>query len=511
MNFFCGVLVKDWRKQGSAAKSKRRIKSKMRKLKKLTAFALTGAMAFSMAACGSSSTSTTTASTGSTTASSEGDTTASSETASTSASSAETPRHEGDTPRTIRIGTWYDIYYDSTHADIHDDPSVSDEELAQMRFDALKKVEEKYNVRLEYVNLTYAGIQESINTSVLAGKPDCDIYLTEPAFGIPAVANGYATNLAEVLPADADILTDQNYLTTINISGIDGTYFMLTVGGESVPGSSYVLAFNKQMLDDAGLENPNDLYARGEWTWDKWREYLLKLTKDTDGDGVTDVYGFGSRYDWLFEYLNMSNGTAVASTGTEALSSKEVGETLDFIYNMYNVDHVANPWNEDDWDYNQNAYVNGEVACWFNQAWISAANGDANLGFDQIWCPMPIGPSGNVETNARKNAASGAAYFIPTGVEDPYLVYMAWQDYQDYYGDDFEQRDYVNDWWHDNALTEENYNVMYYNGQKTGVDLWNAIGVDYQFPLLLKGEQTAAQFQETHKQEVQTALDSMFK
>ena len=31
-------------------------------------------------------------------------------------------------------------------------------------------------------------------------------------------------------------------------------------------------AWNKQMLEDAGLENPNDLYARGEWTWDKWRE-----------------------------------------------------------------------------------------------------------------------------------------------------------------------------------------------------------------------------------------------
>jgi hypothetical protein len=483
----------------------------MKKLKKFAAVALTGAMALSMAACGSDNKSTTegaTSDTKDTTASSSATSEATTE---GGGSTAKTPRHEGDTPRTIRIGTWYDIYYDSTHKDIHDDPSVSDEELAQKMFDALKNVEEKYNVRIEYVNLTYDGIQESINTSVLAGKPDCDIYLTEPAFGIPAVANGYATDLSKVLPADADILTDQNYLTTININGIDGTYFMLPVGGESVPGSSYVLSFNKQMLDDAGLENPNDLYARGEWTWDKWREYLLKLTKDTDGDGVTDVYGFGSRYDWLFEYLNMSNGTAVASTNKENLSSKEVGETLDFIYNMYNVDHVANPWNEDDWNYNQNAYVNGEVACWFEQAWIADANKDAELSFEQIWCPMPIGPSGNVETNARKNSASGAAYFIPQGVEDPYLVYMVFQDYKDYYGDDFELRDYVNDWWHNNALTEENYNVMYYCGEKTGVDLWNAIGVDYQFPLLLKGEQTAAQFQETNKQLVQTALDNMFK
>jgi ABC-type glycerol-3-phosphate transport system substrate-binding protein len=481
----------------------------MRKLKKLAALALTGAMAFSMAACGSDSGSTSGSTEASTGGSTSADTSAASTEASTSGS--KTPKHEGSEPRTIKIGTWYDIYYDSTNTDIHDDPSVSDEELAQMMFDNLKRVEEKYNVRIEYVNLTYDGIQESINTSVLAGKPDCDIYLTEPAFGIPAVANGYATDLSKVLPADADILTNQNYLTTININGLDGTYLMLPVGGESIPGSSYVLAFNKKMLDDAGLENPNDLYARGEWTWDKWREYLMKLTKDSDGDGVTDVYGFGSRYDWLFEYLNMSNGTAVASNKTENLSSKEVGETLDFIYNMYNVDHVARPWNEEDWNDNQNSYVNGEVACWFTQAWVVDSNKDVEKGIDQIWAPMPIGPSGNKDTNARKNAASGAAYFIPEGVEDPYLVYMVFQEYKDYYGDDFDQRDYVNDWWHNNALTEANYDVMYYCGEKTGIDLWNAIGVDYQFPLILKGEQTAAQFQETNKQLVQTALDNMFK
>ena len=481
----------------------------MRKLKKLAALALTGAMAFSMAACGSDSGSTSGSTEASTGGSTSADTSAASTEASTSGS--KTPKHEGSEPRTIKIGTWYDIYYDSTNKDIHDDPSVSDEELAQMMFDNLKRVEEKYNVRIEYVNLTYDGIQESINTSVLAGKPDCDIYLTEPAFGIPAVANGYATDLSKVLPADADILTNQNYLTTININGLDGTYLMLPVGGESIPGSSYVLAFNKKMLDDAGLENPNDLYARGEWTWDKWREYLMKLTKDSDGDGVTDIYGFGSRYDWLFEYLNMSNGTAVASNKTENLSSKEVGETLDFIYNMYNVDHVARPWNEEDWNDNQNSYVNGEVACWFTQAWVVDSNKDVEKGIDQIWAPMPIGPSGNKDTNARKNAASGAAYFIPEGVEDPYLVYMVFQEYKDYYGDDFDQRDYVNDWWHNNALTEANYDVMYYCGEKTGIDLWNAIGVDYQFPLLLKGEQTAAQFQETNKQLVQTALDNMFK
>ena len=41
-------------------------------------------------------------------------------------------------------------------------------ETAEMQFANLKRVEEKYNVRLEYVNLTWNGIMESINTFICA-------------------------------------------------------------------------------------------------------------------------------------------------------------------------------------------------------------------------------------------------------------------------------------------------------------------------------------------------------
>ena len=74
-------------------------------------------------------------------------------------------------PRTITIGVWWDIYYDSTHESVESDPAYSGSLSDQMRFDNVKNVEEKYNVRFEYVNMTYAGVKESINTSILAGTP----------------------------------------------------------------------------------------------------------------------------------------------------------------------------------------------------------------------------------------------------------------------------------------------------------------------------------------------------
>ena len=85
------------------------------------------------------------------------------------------------------------------------------------------------------------------------------------------------------------------------------------------------------MIEDANLEDPRDLVARGEWTWDKFREYCQVLTRDIDGDGVIDVYGYGGWLGDFLPYWFMSNGTYVAATATENFSSPEVGETLKFL------------------------------------------------------------------------------------------------------------------------------------------------------------------------------------
>ena len=470
----------------------------MKKLtKRLLAVGLSTVMAVGMAGCGSQPT--------------EGSQASDSSPVKESPVNADDGSHRLAETRTIKIGTWYDHYYDSTDADIYADSSVSDEELAQMHFDIVKEVEEKYNVKIEFVNLTYDGTQESINTSILAGTPDCDIYEVDLSFGIPAALNGFATNLKTVLPEDDDLFHDQVVFNQVDIGTSDGVYLFQSNHAEMVLANTYPLAFNKQMLDEVGLENPSELYKRGEWTWEKWREYMLTLTRDTDGDGVIDVYGFGSRWDFLVYNLTMSNGTTIASSDKENLTSPEVTEVLDFIYNMYNVDKVANPWNSEDFNYNMNAYMDGTVASWIDAAWISSANNDAGLAFDIIWCPWPIGPSGDVNTNKFKNVSSGNAWMIPVGVKDPELVYNVFYDWQNWYHDDVDLRDGNLTWWEDCAVTEENYEVMEYMGQRGAFDLWNALGLEWDWALLLNGEMTAAQFQETYKQQVQDALDSFYK
>lgn len=463
-------------------------------IKKLISVAMVGTMAVSMIACGSSSS-------------------GSSSSAPAASNSGSAEVEVPSETRTIKIGTWYDHYYDSTHEDIYANPSMDDEEEAQKMFDNTKAVEEKYNCKIEFVNLTWDGVQESINTSILAGTPDCDVYECDLSFGVPAALNGFAMNVSDVIDANDDLLTNQDIFMQVDCGKSDGVYLFKSHTASAPLEGTYMLAYNKQMLDEAGLEDPNALYEKGEWTWDKWREYMLALTQDTNGDGVTDVYGFGTRYDFLVYLMTMSNGTEIAPGATENLSSPEVGEALDFIYNMYNVDHCANPWNADDWDYNQNCYMDGKVAMWITAAWISSANSDATLGFDIVWCPWPVGPHGNKDTNKLKNDSSGNAWMIPTGVEDPTYVYNVFRDWQNWFGGDTSVRDANLTWWEDCAITEENYHVMEYYGSagRGAFDLWNSLGVEWDYPGLLDGTYTTAQFQETFKQPLQDALDGYFK
>ena len=480
----------------------------MKMYKRLLALGLSVAMIGSLAACGGSGDSATTD--GDNTVADGGET-------SGDAGSENTLYNEGET-RVIKIGTWYDHYYDSTNTDIWDDPSVSDEAFAQAHFDVVAEVEQKYNVEIQFVNLTFTGIQESINTSILAGKPDCDIYEVDLSFGIPAALNGYALNLADVLPADNDIFTTQSNLKPVDVGLTDGSVYLFTqVSAEAGLYNTYMLAFDKNKIDAAGLEDPRDLYDRGEWTWDKFREYLLALTQDTNGDGVTDVYGFGSRWDFTLYNLLMSNGTTIASSATENLSSPEVGEVLDFIYNMYNVDHVANPWNAEDFDYNMNAYMDGTVAFWVDAAWISSQNNDVALDMDICWMPWPIGPSGNAETNKTRNMSSGNAWMIPTGVENPELVYNVFYDYCNYYNGDTTVRDDREAlwWWYQSTgskteYQDANFECMFNAGMHEAFDLWQNLGIEYDYKSLIAGEMTPAQFQETYKQQIQDGLDSYF-
>lgn len=478
------------------------------KNKKFISLLMASTMIVSMAGCGGASKENEAASTKNaatpTEATSTDDTAATTEAATTEAAASDITIPTET--RIIKVGTWYDQYYTSDHTSIDDNPNVTNVDTAQMQLDNIRAIEKKYNCEFRFVNLTWEGVIESINTSIAAGKPECDMYLVDLQFGVPAVLNGYAQALQDFLPVDSDVFKDQTVMKKLNIMGDDKDYLFCATFPNL---NSYLLGYNVDMIAEAGLESPQDLYDRGEWTWDKFREYLLALTQDTNGDGATDVYGYCGPWTNCLAQLLMSNGASIAASTTQTLDSPATIETLEFMYNIYNVDKSARPWNQDNWDDNVNAFASGLSAFWIDAPWINQSFMPEDASWELGMVPWPIGPSGNKETNSTVST-SGAYYIIPVGVKDPAYVYNVFYDWANWYNFDTELRDDT-EWAEDYSYTERNFQYLEQMGKKEQFDLWQSSGVSFDVVGMITGQKTASQVAEESKQLFQDYLDQYFK
>lgn len=455
----------------------------------------------------------------------------------------------GDVAATVKrtsdivIGTWWVQHYDSNDTSLEDsgdyivavndsnsdDPDTANTgkinlSVAQKKFDNVKVIENRYGLKFTWENLTYAGVRESINTSILAGTPDCDIYLTDASMAIPAQANGLTVDLKKILPADHDLFTDQNVMSYLDM-GDGKASILMRQGGMT---NSHPMAFNVQLLEDYNLEDPRDLWNRGEWTWDKFVEYAQILTQDTDGDGQTDQYGFGGYYPDMFEELMLSNGANIAAGTEQQLTSAKMTEVLQFVSDLYNVYNVCQPVNkEDDANLCRTAYRNGNIGFFMCDVWIQQTDGsdydwDGSLGytlpFDIAYCHWPVGYSGDQKNDPQLNNVGGELYILPAGVEDPLTVFNVLYDMWNWYNLDTTVRDdpaTLNWWINATGRTDDyrqaNFKIQQEIVNKQTVDIWNSMGVEFDLWGLASGEMTPAQFQETYKQSFQDALDALYK
>jgi multiple sugar transport system substrate-binding protein len=99
-------------------------------------------------------------------------------------------------------------------------------------------------------------------------------------------------------------MTDGTVFTKQNLLGNDDYLFHEST---TIPSGAMYMTYNAAMIDSLGLEAPESLAEKGEWTWDKFAEYAKACTQDTDGDGNMDVYGYGSAWTLTVQGFCASN------------------------------------------------------------------------------------------------------------------------------------------------------------------------------------------------------------
>ena len=81
-----------------------------------------------------------------------------------------------------------------------------------------------------------------------------------------------------------------------------------------------VIYYNKDMLKEAGLKFPD-----ANWTWDDFRNAAKALTKDKDGAGRIDQYGWDGLFDTSLNtyWIRQNGGEIIDSDGKAVLDSPQ--------------------------------------------------------------------------------------------------------------------------------------------------------------------------------------------
>ena len=200
------------------------------------------------------------------------------------------------------------------------------------------------NISIELDYVSYADKETKYTTEIEAGMGP-DVFHLHGYSLKSFIEKGYLYDITPFIEAEegvygGDFLTPW-FPQTLELMHDEGTYYAL-------PGDfmSMVLFYNKNLFEEAGLD-PNKPPA----TWDEFVEYATALTRDRDGDGQIDTWGFGTigAIDPGFELrvtpILFSHGGDYLTPDNKcsALNTPEAKEAFNFFVELVTVHEVVPP------------------------------------------------------------------------------------------------------------------------------------------------------------------------
>ncbi len=243
------------------------------------------------------------------------------------------------------------------------------------------------NVEVSIEEAPWGDFATKLVTEIAAGNPP-DTFWQEAGVIAGFAAKGACVDLTEYI--NRDIKSDE--YTQLLFSGKDGSGKIWGIPHGVNP---IALAYNKKIFTEANVSLPTK-----DWTYQDIFDAAKKLTKDTNGDGKTDIYGLVVGYNitqgW-FPFIKSTGGQVLDSTLTKAMfddpKSIEGLKKFASLANELRISptRAATQASGGDWAF----FGSGKGAMYFIQA---GSNGVINGKFPELdWdvVMMPKGWDGN--------------------------------------------------------------------------------------------------------------------
>ena len=260
---------------------------------------------------------------------------------------------------------------------------------------------EEYNFTYSRKNIALTGsYTELVPAKIMAGDKDVKMYYFFEGYVVPSVSQDLLWDLNELDSYDpTDPKWNQMSIKAFSFNG--ATYAVDTAYTTPLMGMFY----NKRLLEEAGLdpELPYKLQAEGKWNWESFEQILAAVTRDTDNDGTTDIWGFASTYGNMVLSAVWSNGAAFVTRDEngkfyDGTTTPEFLESMEWLVKLTNNGWLYKKPEGGSGNYALEAFQTGKLAFMPNNFWQADEAYIAECVDEWGWVYLPYGTSASSVT-----------------------------------------------------------------------------------------------------------------
>lgn len=191
---------------------------------------------------------------------------------------------------------------------------------------ALSIFRTKYEGEIEWVETTWENRYNDLSTQVLGGT-GIDFFAIEEDCLPKGVISGMFQPVDDYI--DMNSVLWQGVNSAMDVYNFGGKHYALVTGVSA----NNIVYYNKQTIEDNGLEDPWELFEAGEWNWDTFSGMLQDfIDADEDHVGLDGWWSELALYrSGGVPYIQSVDGELVVNT-----NSPEIEKAQNFMLSLYN-------------------------------------------------------------------------------------------------------------------------------------------------------------------------------
>lgn len=264
--------------------------------------------------------------------------------------------------------------------------------------------EEKYGGKVEWIQCSWENRYEKLAEMINSGD-GVDFFYAGNMDAFPKGAiRGMFVPADDYIDFGSPLWAD---VQEVNDSLIwNGSHYCIVT---QTTGDRVACVYNRKTIQEAGLTDPAELYARGEWDWNAFQGMLTSFV-----DAKNQHYGIDS---WWYEFgiiettgvapISLEKGRLVNNLGDPAMERVQ-----NFLFDLYNTGCISLGYGDYGWDSHPEYIGEGKLLFYpvgLYEFYKKESDWKTKFGDDAFFVPMPKDPN-------------ASEYYTPVGMEGYTIV-----------------------------------------------------------------------------------------